>query len=503
MDVESLLGQISTDTNIRVPKIYSKSVLSNDLKEKLLSYQEKHVLKLVSVLLKNNIALDASDTGTGKTYSSVAVCRELGKKPIIICPKTLIYNWISVLDYFGVEYYDIVNYETLKNGKTYATHKFKSRVTSPYVKIIEPDENDALKLIYKWTVPDDAIIIFDEAHRGKDIKTDNGMLIASTIHLVKNNIPVLLLSATICEKFTDIKILFLLLGFIPSTRNFNHYVKTLTNKYPQFRVSRKNYTNKNDYAIAKENMQTLMIYEEIKDFTSRIRIKDLGDQFPSNQWCAQQFVAEESDKISQAYGEISKLMEKLKKYPGGNHLAEIQKLKQEIELRKIPIFLEQAQLYLDDGKSVIIFVNYLDTLHMLSEQLDIRCQIHGSQTMEERKEAINKFQSNEERIIICQIRAGGVGISLHDLNGNHPRVTLINYPDSAADLIQALGRAPRSGAKSPVIQRIIFVANVDYEKKIMRNINRKLANISAINDGDLDTYKYKVNRVENKKIIEV
>ena len=109
--------------------------------------------------------------------------------------------------------------------------------------------------------------------------------------------------------------------------------------------------------------------------------------------------------------------------------------------------------------------------------MDIQCQIYGDQTMEERQDAINRFQRNEERIIICQIRAGGVGISLHDLYGGHPRVSLMNFPDSGSDLIQALGRIPRSGSKSASLQRIIFVANVDYEKNIMQNINRKLTKL--------------------------
>ena len=51
----------------------------------------------------------------------------------------------------------------------------------------------------------------------------------------------------------------------------------------------------------------MMIYGEIKDFTSRIKIKDLGDKFPANQICVQQFVAEETNKISEAYDEIANL----------------------------------------------------------------------------------------------------------------------------------------------------------------------------------------------------
>ena len=497
--ISSLLKNI-TDTKILIPKIYSKTVLSNATKQKLLSYQESHVVRLISILLENSVALDASDTGIGKTYVASATCKELGRKPIIVCPKTLIFNWMNVLSFFGVKHYDIVNYETFKNGKTYRNIKCKSRIKSPFLDIVDSDPENPHKIIHEWKVPHDAIVIFDEAHRCKDPKTDNGKLLISTKQLIQQKIPVIILSATICEKITDMKIPFYLFGFIPSIRNFNHYIGTLKQKYSKYRIKKNNYQHISEYKIARENAQAMMIYEEIKDFTSRIRIKDLGDKFPLNQWCAQMFIAEESDKIAEAYDQIAVLMEALKNNPGQNHLAKIQKLKQEIEFRKVPIFIEQAQLYLDEGKSVIIFVNYLDTLHILAKELNIKCKIYGDQSMEERQEAIDLFQSNEERIIIGQIRAGGIGISLHDLHGEHPRVTLINYPDSASDLLQALGRAPRAGAKSAVLQRIIFVANVDYEKKIMQNINKKLTNISAINDGDLNGYKYKINRIARKMV---
>lgn len=497
--IGSFLKEITND-NVIIPKVYSKTVLSNETKNKLLSYQTNHVIRMITILLKYNIALDSSDTGIGKTYSSCAVCKEMDRKPIIICPKILIFNWVSVLSYFGVKYYDIVNYETLKNGKTYSDNEYKKRKKSPFVDVIDIDPEDTDKFVYQWQVPDDAIIIFDEVHRCKDPCTENGKLFASTKQLIRKKIPVLGLSATICEKFKDMKILFYLFGLIPNTKNFNHYTKTLEHKYPQHKIRRKNHTTKISYEIAKDNSQAIMIHEEIKEYISRIRIKDLGNKFPSNQWCAQQFFAEESEKISEAYKEIAIHLKALKENPGKNHLAKIQKLKQEIEFRKIPIFIDQAESYLNEGKSVIIFVNFLNTLQILSIELSIRCKIYGAQTIQERQKSIDLFQSNQERIIICQIRAGGVGISLHDLHGEHPRVTLLNYCDSAADLLQALGRAHRSGAKSPVLQRIIFVANVEYEKRIMQNINRKLTNISAINDGDLDGYKYKINNIKKTVI---
>jgi superfamily II DNA or RNA helicase len=48
----------------------------------LLEYQKSHVDKLIKSLNKYNIAIDASDTGTGKTYCALACAKQLGLKPL-------------------------------------------------------------------------------------------------------------------------------------------------------------------------------------------------------------------------------------------------------------------------------------------------------------------------------------------------------------------------------------------------------------------------------------
>ena len=482
----------TNETNQRKNKFTLRNNLSRQTKKKILSYQEPHIIKLINLILEHSIAIDMSDTGIGKTYVACAICLELGIKPIVICPKTLIFNWITVLDLFGVDYYDVVNYETIKNGKTYNDRYFKSRVKSSYLGQIYEDYADPTAFSYYWDVPIDSIIIFDEVHRCKEPNTDNGKLLMSSKSLIRQNIPLLLLSATICEKPIDMKIPFYLLDLINSTKDFNKYMQSLKSKYPKYKFLKSDYPDPCMLKTATEKAKTMIIYEQTKIYSSRIRIKDIGDKFQNNQICCQHFFAPEFIYINEAYNKIGKLMVELGNNTGKHHLARIQKLKQEIELRKVPIFIEQSNLYLEAGKSVVIFVNYLDTLNVLAESLNICCRLHGKQTMQDRLDSIELFQSNREKIIICQIRAGGVGIGLHDVHGDHPRVSLINFPDSATDLIQALGRIYRSGTKTPALQRIIFVANVDYEKKIMENINNKLANLFAANDGCIDDLQYNI-----------
>jgi len=514
--INSFIQTILKTDSTPAPSVLSKVTLSNNVKAKLLSYQEPHVLKLVNILLKHKIALDNSDTGIGKSYAGIASGMELGKRFFIIAPKSTMYSWRNVVEYMGASCYDIVNYETAKNGKTYVNSRYLTRKKSPYISLVEPSPHDPLKLVHKWKLPSDAMIIIDEAHKCKGSNTDIGRFILSTKQLIEKKIPVLLLSATICEKIQDMRIPFYLFGILPTIREFKGYIRKLVLQYPQYKTAPKRHFEirlgdarkaQLAYETSRNNNQALMVYEEIKEYTSRIRIKDLGTRFPANQWYAQLYNADDANEIEEMHQRIAYLKERLRENPHSNHLARIQKLKQEIELRKVPIFLEQAEEYLREGNSVIIFVNYLDTLHMLTQLLNIRCQIYGGQSVLERQEAIDMFQSNREKIIICQMKAGGVGIGLHDLTGDHPRVTLLNYPDQGSALLQALGRAPRIGAKSAVRQRIICVTSGDnkfsYEKKIMQNINRKLTNISAINDKDLDCYKRDVKKMIKKKPITV
>ena len=84
--------------------------------------------------------------------------------------------------------------------------------------------------------------------------------------------------------------------------------------------------------------------------------------------------------------------------------------------------------------------------------------IRGGQSTEERQREGDLFQSNEARICVCMIQAGGVGLSLHDEHGGYPRVSLISPSFSAVEVRQTLGRIHRAGGKSPAIQKIGFAA---------------------------------------------
>ena len=71
--------QMKDTNNNRILELFENCDFENikipeNIETKLLDYQILHVQNLIYSLENNNILLDLSDTGCGKTYSAIAVC---------------------------------------------------------------------------------------------------------------------------------------------------------------------------------------------------------------------------------------------------------------------------------------------------------------------------------------------------------------------------------------------------------------------------------------------
>jgi len=162
--------------------------------------------------------------------------------------------------------------------------------------------------------------------------------------------------------------------------------------------------------------------------------------------------------------------------------------RQQIELLKIPLFEELVNDYTSSGNSVIVFLNFKDSLTALGDRLSGKCSmsvIEGGQSDFVRKSNIDQFQWGINNVLLCMTQAGGTGLSLHDEDGDRPRVSLISPSFSAIDLKQALGRVHRATGKSASIQKIVF-ANDTIEMNVCGNVRAKLNNLNLINDNELN-----------------
>jgi superfamily II DNA or RNA helicase len=452
--------------------------LNNSIAKKLLSYQVGNAENIVRIITENKAVLDASDTGTGKTYSAIAACAQLKMRPFVVCPKSVMSAWRRVCEYFGVEKITIVNYESIRNCKTYADDTY-NRVKSPYIKyVLQPKKNkgDSDKYKFVWNVPKDCIFIFDEAHKCSDIGTLNSLLLFGA---KDSGNPIMILSATIADHPEKFRLFFYILNFIePAT-------------VEQQKLEFHTYMRIVDRWIFRDDKPMNRIHNMLYPTrATRLRIDTLGNLFPETQIDCIPYTMGKSkeSEIQKKYEEIAQELDALKNKDNKermNALVRVLRAHQKIELLKVPTFVELANDFMHDGYSVVIFVNFTKTLEMLAQMLATKCLIYGEQTAQEREKNINDFQADKQRVIICNIKAGGVGVSLHDINGKYKRASLISPTWSAIDLTQSLGRIHRAGGKSKSLQRIIFTANT-VEEKIAEKLKVKLKDLNSINNGDLD-----------------
>jgi len=449
----------------------------------LLAPQVEHVRKLVDSLYFNGFALDMSETGTGKSYAAAAVAREMNRPLVLISPKTVIPQWEKVLKTFGLRAKVIINYEKLGRGNT-KWMKWK-KLPDPS----KPWKETATDLLPDFRFPRDSLVILDEGHRCKGNHTSNSQMM---IMLAEQGYKILVASATMATTPMEMKAVGYLSG-LHALYNFTDFCRTHgAEMVGQWGAMTWDMSG----VEAKKSMMRLNEYFfETRECASRMTVDDFGELFPESHIIPNAFDmgvngAKIADVYDQMDAEIAKLSDATKNY--SEHIfAVLMKARREVELLKVPLIVEKIEELYTEGKSVVVFVNFSQTIFAISSRLVknkmLASQIAfvvGGQTDNVREQDIEDFQADKKRIILCNIAAGGVGINLHDLNGKFPRASIISPTWSACNLRQCMGRVWRQGGLTKSVQFIVYAANC-IEENICRRVEFKLNNLNTLNDGDL------------------
>jgi superfamily II DNA or RNA helicase len=442
---------------------------------KLLAYQPEAVSLLTQAIISHGAAADGSDTGIGKTYQALAVCREMDLSPLIICKKAGFSAWGKACRYMGVTPRLILNWEAARTCKIGLIHKGKP---TPFIerrpKLILGRASNHYE--YQWFVPDRTLLIFDEAHLGFNPDSHNyAMWTASTGHASIS------MSATFADRPSRLRGLFRVLR-IMQEQEFDNWLKGrghFVNAY-----------NELESLSAQDDMTVInkILYPEhgcrvsyndpaVKNlFPERViqtEIVDLGRTITATQNREYAQLIVKAEKLREMGKQAALLVADLR-------------YRQFAELLKVPVLVEMVREYLYEGKSVAVFVNFKETLKYLAENLKTRSLIFGAQETRGiiREEVVENFQSGAERVILCMVVAGGQSLSLHDLHGKNQRVSLICPTYDPVVLQQVLGRTYRAGTKTTPIMKLVYAAGT-VEEKVADVVNKKLDNIAALNDGDL------------------
>jgi superfamily II DNA or RNA helicase len=436
-------------------------------------YQRPHVDKLISILVDRRVAHDGSDAGTGKTYCAAEIASVFNVETLVICPLSVVPAWRSVLESFGVSA-TVMNYES-------AWRKLGVKVKC----------GRGFFFVFSKAYP---LVIYDEVHRtGGETTINSKMLIASK----RNGSRILTLSATAADSVMRLKALGFTLG-LHSLQNYRDWLMAYgAAEKPIYGRGGKPVLQKDGRPAPKmelgkrantEAMQRL--HEQIfgsGNRGSRMRIVDIPD-FP-----ATQIEVRLLDGMSK---ELERLSDELQQfYTQRNVLAqftedELAKLvfwRQAAETAKIPHLLDMAEDALETSR-VAIFANFNRTVDELLSEAKKRdwktAFIRGDQSPIERQVAIAAFQQNCIDLIVCNVQAGGVGVSLHDAATKVPRTSLICPPWSAVDLKQCFGRVHRDGGGTS--RQFLVYWSTGIEARVASAVKRKLTDLSLLNDDELD-----------------
>jgi hypothetical protein len=126
-------------------------------------------------------------------------------------------------------------------------------------------------------------------------------------------------------------------------------------------------------------------------------------------------------------------------------MAELKKISAYGKLNEAKEFIHQV---IDAGEKLIVFVVHHVIVDELKKEFPDAVTVTGRDNTEQKQNAIDGFQQNPDvKLIICNIKAAGVGITLTASS----RVAFIEYPWTYSDCVQCEDRAHRIGQTNNVM----------------------------------------------------
>jgi len=392
-----------------------------------LSHQKEAIEKLVG----SRRFILADDMGLGKTTSTIIAALETGaKKILIVCPASLKINWER----------EIANYSDrtcfIAEGKKFSTEADFVIVNYDILKNFhsKEDKENSLLLQSKFE-----LVILDEAHMVSNAQAQRTKLIND---FVKNIKRVWLLTGT---PMTSRPINYYnLLNIIesPVAQNWMAYAIRYCQGF-QFRAGNRKVWN----VTGASNL------EELRDRTSKQILRRLKENVLDlpDKIITPVYLRTSSKEYKDLMGEYYEWLENKKEESSSLtvQFSKLMKVRKVIANEKVKDTIDFAQNIIDQGKKVIIFTNFTDTLQLIHNHFGKESvYLDGSCNKVQRQYAVDQFQENEKiKVFVGNLKAAGVGLTL-----TAAEVVIMNDLSFVpAEHAQAEDRAYRYGQKNNVL----------------------------------------------------
>lgn len=449
-------------------------ILKHNLKVTPYEYQQEGIL----FGLRKKRFLIGDEPGLGKTLQSIGVVDCAHAYPcLVICPSSLKINWQREFEKFadvkalvldnatratfpyllnrGIYQVGIVNFESLRKYfvwdiKTNGAFRLKDVVFADYIKMFRS-------------------VIIDESHRVKDPSAQQtiftkGICTGKKYIALLSGTPVvnrpedLVAQLSIMERLAD---------------DFGGRGKFLSD-YCSFGKDQKDEQAEALADLSAKLYDKCMIRREKKSV-----LKELPDKTRTDLYVE---LDPESRKVYDTAA--ADLREYLEKYTGCTDVEIRRKMRMEALVKfmtlrslsakgKVRQAVDFVNTFLANGKPLILFCSYHEIVDALKKAFPKAVSVTGRDTLVEKQAAVDSFQNGHTQLIVCSIKAAGVGLTLTASSN----VAFIEFPWTYADCCQCEDRAHRIGQKDNVtcyyllgrntIDHVLY--SIIHEKKSIAN----------------------------------
>ena len=410
--------------------------------------------------------MNCDEPGLGKTLQSIATINLANAFPcLVICPSSLKINWQrewekltdkkamvltdKVRDTWtffyqtGMHQVFIVNYESLKKY---------------FVQRIKKAEGWTLRDVeFRNSINLFKSVIIDESHRCKSASTQQAKFCKG---ICTGKEWVIELTGTpVVNRPKD---LIPQLAILNRMDDFGGY-KPFVNRYcsGQREASNLKELNFNLWKYCMFRREKSLVLTDLPDKIRQVNTCEITNR--------KEYMDAERDLIMylQKYKDADD--EKIEKALRGEVMVRINILRQISARGKVRDVIEFVKDFRENGKKIILFCSLHEVVDQLKRYFPTAVSVTGRDSQDEKQRAVDAFQNNPKAdIIICSIKAAGVGLTLTASSN----VAFVEFPWTYADCCQCEDRAHRIGQKDSVTC-YYFLGRRTIDEKVYRIIQEK------------------------------
>lgn len=420
--------------------------LPDTFRGKLRSYQAQGVKWLIKLSKISFGGILADEMGLGKTIQIIAfLLTEQGKKTIIVCPTSLIYNWKSELEKFAPSLKVLIVHGQNRDEALEDVSEYDIVLTTYGTIRMDIDKYSGKSFDY---------CIIDEAQNIKNASAQNTKVI----------------------KEINAKVRFALTG-TPIENNLTELWSIFDFIMPGYLYSKEKFVEKFTHG-GKENLEILK--ELVNPFILRRTKKDVIKELPDK--VLKNILVDMTEAQKAVYMNYIKNVKELLKDKKDNNIQIFSYLTRLRQICLDPSLikkeynggsgkLESAMELIDEhlysGEKILLFSQFTSVLDKIGQMLESEnigfYKLDGKTKPKDRIKMVNKFnQGKAKRVFLISLKAGGTGLNLTSAS------VVIHFDPwwNPAVEDQATDRAHRIG-QTKVVEVIKLIARGTIEEKII------------------------------------